>query len=346
MSTKQPIISLSKAAYPLFLGVDVGGTNTKIGLVDNVGNTFGFVSIETEEPRGPADAMQRVVKASKKMLASIGLTLEQISRVGLGTPGSQDIPKGMLIAPPNHPHWHNFPIVACLEKEIGLPVSFANDANAAGWGEFWIGTGAKFSSMVLLTLGTGVGGGIIIDNKLVVGHNSFGGECGHLIIDPSPDARLCAWGGGRGHLEAYASASAVAMRAKEKIANGAKSLLSDPTKEVTAKAIFEAANLNDELALEIIDSTADYLALGITTMVHMVDPGLVVLGGAMNFGGSNSPIGRRFLARIQATFQERTFEYVFNGTTIDFASLGGDAGYLGAAGIAQADFHLRRKQNA
>jgi len=346
MSTKQPIISLSEATYPLFLGVDVGGTNTKIGLVDNVGNTLGFVSIVTEEPRGPADAMQRVVEASKKMLASVGLTLEQISRVGLGTPGSQDIPKGMLIAPPNHPHWHNFPIVACLEKEIGLPVSFANDANAAGWGEFWIGTGAKFSSMVLLTLGTGVGGGIIIDNKLVVGHNSFGGECGHLIIDPSPNARHCAWGGGRGHLEAYASASAVAMRAKEKIANGAKSLLSDPTKEVTAKGIFEAANLNDELALEIIDSTADYLALGITTMVHMVDPGLVVLGGAMNFGGSNSPIGRRFLARIQTAFQERTFEYVFNGTTIDFASLGGDAGYLGAAGIAQADFHLLRKQNA
>jgi len=343
MSTKQTIFSLSEATYPLFLGVDVGGTNTKIGLVDNVGNTLGFVSIVTEEPRGPADAMQRVVEASKKMLASIGLTLEHISRVGLGTPGSQDIPKGMLIAPPNHPHWHNFPIVACLEKEIGLPVSFANDANAAGWGEFWVGTGAKFSSMVLLTLGTGVGGGIIIDNKLVVGHNSFGGECGHLIIDPSPDARLCAWGGGRGHLEAYASASAVAMRAKEKIANGSKSLLADPTKEVTAKAIFEAANLNDELALEIIDSTADYLALGITTMVHMVDPGLVVLGGAMNFGGSTSPIGRRFLARIQKTFQARTFEYVFNGTSIDFASLGGDAGYLGAAGIAQADFHTRAK---
>ena len=343
MSTKQPIIPIDQAVRPLFLGVDVGGTSTKIGLVDNVGKTLGYTVIDTEEPRGPADAMQRVVAASKGMLSSLGLTFEAVARVGLGTPGSQDIPKGMLIAPPNHPHWHNFPIVACLEQEIGIGVSFANDANAAGWGEFWVGTGAKYSSMVLLTLGTGVGGGIIIDNKLVVGHNSFGGECGHIIVDPSPDARLCAWGGGRGHLEAYASASAVAIRAKERIAGGTRSILTNSIKEITAKSVFEAAVKEDELALEIIDSTADYLAIGITTIVHMVDPGLVVLGGAMNFGGAKSPIGQRFLAHIQKTFQQLTFEYVFKGTTIDFASLGGDAGYLGAAGIAQADYQAAQK---
>ncbi len=346
MSTKQPITPLDKAQRPLFLGIDVGGTNTKIGLVDNVGNTLGYTIIDTEEPRGPADAMKRVVVASKQMLEALGLKLEDVARVGLGTPGSQDIPKGMLIAPPNHPHWHNFPIVACLESEIGIGVSFANDANAAGWGEFWVGTGAKYSSMVLLTLGTGVGGGIIIDNKLVVGHSSFGGECGHMIIDPSPDARLCAWGGGRGHLEAYASASAVAMRAKERISSGTRSILTNSIKEITAKSVYEAAAKGDELALEIVESTADYLAIGITTIVHMVDPGLVVLGGAMNFGGTQSPIGQRFLARIQKTFQQLTFEYVFKGTTIEFASLGGDAGYLGAAGIAQADYHASQKKSA
>ena len=173
MTTQQPIRSLDQAQGPLFLGIDVGGTNIKIGLVDDIGQTFAYVSIDTEEPRGPADAMQRVVSATQPMLAEIGVALSQIARVGLGTPGSQDIPRGTLIAPPNHPHWHNFPIVACLEKEIGRPVSFANDANAASWGEFWIGTGAKDSSMILLTLGTGVGGGIIIDNQLVVGQNSF-----------------------------------------------------------------------------------------------------------------------------------------------------------------------------
>jgi glucokinase len=254
--------------------------------------------------------MDRVVAACKKLLSEIGITLADVARVGLGTPGSQDIPKGMLIEPPNHPHWHHFPIVACLEEKIGRPVSFANDANAAGFGEFWVGTGRVFSSMALLTLGTGVGGGLIIDNQLV---------------------------GGRGHLEAYASASGVAARAREQLAAGATSLLSDRAATVTSRMIYEAASQGDAFSLHIIDETADYLSIGITTIVHMIDPGLVVLGGAMNFGGSESPVGRRFLSRVTESFRKRSFEYVANGTKIEFASLGGDAGYLGAAGIARMD---------
>jgi len=343
MTTQQPIHPIQDIQKPLFLGIDVGGTSIKIGLVDDLGHTFGYCSIETEEPRGPADAMQRTVQAALAMLDGVGIKLSDISRVGLGTPGSQDIPRGMLIKPPNHPHWHHFPIVECLEKAIGLPVSFANDANAACWGEFWVGSGSKDSSMVLLTLGTGVGGGIIVDNQLVVGQNSFGGECGHIIIDSRPDARLCVWGGGRGHLEAYASASGVAQRAKDLLSVGAVSSLSSNIGEVTSRRIFEAAEAGDAFAREMVDSTADFLALGIVSIVHMVDPGLVVLGGAMNFGGHASPVGRHFLARVTSTFRERSFEYVANGTKIDFASLGGDAGYLGAAGIARAEYAAKQK---
>ena len=333
--TSQPVIPASESLHPLYLGIDVGGTGMKVGVVDDNGRTLGFTAIPTEEPRGPVDAMQRIAASSSELLASIGLSKKDIVRVGLGTPGSQDIPRGMLIEPPNHPHWHHFPIVKCLEDAIGLPVSFANDANAAAFGEFWVGTGAVYSSMVLLTLGTGVGGGIIIDNQLVVGHNSFGGECGHMIIDPSPNARLCVWGGGRGHLEAYASASAVVQRAKEELAAGAKSSLTSDQETLTTKKIYEAAVKGDVFSLKIIDETADYLALGIATVVHTLDPGLIVLGGAMNFGGSQCPIGMRFLKRVEEAFRKRSFEYVANGTKIEFASLGGDAGYLGAAGIAR-----------
>jgi len=335
--TSQPILPASKAVHPFYLGIDVGGTGIKIGVVDNEGKTLGFSSIPTEEPRGPADAMARVSRCVDALLASIEVPREEIVRVGLGTPGSQDISKGMLIQPPNHPHWHHFPIVKCLEDAIKLPVSFANDANAAAFGEYWVGTGRVYSSMVLLTLGTGVGGGIIIDHQLVVGHNSFGGECGHMIIDPRPDARLCVWGGGRGHLEAYASASAVAERAREELAAGAVSSLKNGIETLTTKRIYEAAINDDAFSLKIIDETADYLALGIATIVHTLDPGLIVLGGAMNFGGMQSPIGIRFLRRIEKTFRDRSFEYVANGTKIEFASLGGDAGYLGAAGIARME---------
>ncbi len=133
MTTAQTIYPLRDSTEPLYLGIDVGGTNMKIGLVDDSGRTLGYASIDTHEPRGPVDAMHRVVEASKKMLAEVGTDLSKIARIGLGTPGSQDIPRGMLIEPPNHPHWHHFPIVECLEKASGLPVSFANDANAAAW---------------------------------------------------------------------------------------------------------------------------------------------------------------------------------------------------------------------
>jgi glucokinase len=340
--TSQPIVSFEHAKPPFWIGIDVGGTSIKLGLVDDQGSTLGFVSIPTEEPKGPADAMQRASSAAKALCVKAGVPLTRIERVGLGTPGSQDIPKGMLIAPPNHPHWHNFPIVRCLEEQIGINVSYANDANAAAFGEFWVGTGRIHSSMILLTLGTGVGGGIIINNHLVVGHNSFGGECGHIVIDPSPDARLCAWGGGRGHLEAYASATAVALRAREQLAAGAVSSLSGEANSVTAKRIYEAAVAGDAWSMKIIEETADFLAVGITTMVHMIDPGLVVLGGAMNFGGANSPVGRHFLDRILQSFRNRSFDYVEHGTTIEFASLGSDAGYLGAAGIARMEYQQKQ----
>jgi len=337
--TDQKITPVSHAKMPLFLGIDVGGTGIKIGLTDDQGATLDFIAIETLEPQGPEDAMRRVNIACEEILNRCGLSKKQVLRAGLGTPGSQDIRKGLLLQPPNHPHWHHFPIVKCLEDALGMPVSYANDANAAAFGEFWVGTGKVHDSMVLLTLGTGVGGGVIIDNELIVGQNSFGGECGHMIIDPSPNARLCAWGGGRGHLEAYASASGVTARAREELRAGAHSILASGIEKITAKKIYEAAEQGDAWSLSFIEQTGGYLAIGITSMVHMVDPGLVVLGGAMNFGGPNSKTGQRFLESVRNGFRERTFQNVKAGTTIEFASLGADAGYIGAAGIARSDYH-------
>jgi glucokinase len=142
-------------------------------------------------------------------------------------------------------------------------------------------------------------------------------------------------------LEAYASASAVAAITTEGLKAGAASSLQTLYKageKISARRVYEAAEGGDTFSLEIIDATATYLAIGITTMVHIVDPGLVVLGGAMDFGGHASPVGMRFLNRIRSEFKELTFANVAEGTTIDFATLGGDAGYLGAAGIARDDY--------
>jgi glucokinase len=334
--TKQTIVPLADARKPFFAGIDVGGTSIKIGIVDSLGNTLGYEEIGTNEPEGPKAAMIASVDALDRICSRVGLDRKSLAAVGLGTPGPQDIPNGLLIEPPNHPHWHHFPIVSCLESICGLSVAYNNDANAASWGEFWLGSGRDARSMVMLTLGTGVGGGIIMDGRMPVGKNSCSGELGHIIVDGRPNARLCVWGGGRGHLEAYASASAVIAIAKERLAAGEESMLRDyDLTKLSGRMIYEAAQQNDPLAITIIDETADYLAIGITTIVHTLDPGLVVIGGAMTFGGSNCPIGRRFLSHIQVGMRSRSFKNIANGTEIRFAMLGGDAGYLGAAGLAK-----------
>lgn len=338
------LTSISDAQSPFFWGIDVGGTSIKLGLVDDLGQTLAFERLPTREPEGPTAAMQRVTAVIEEAEDRLGVG-NQVPRVGLGAPGPMDLPRGYLVAPPQLPSWWDFPIRDNVAKLLGRPVSFLNDANAAAYGEFWLGTGRDASSMILLTLGTGVGGGIIVDGELVNGVNSFGSECGHIIVDPSPTAELCVWGGGRGQLEAYASASAVVARTRSRLTNGAESslqgLLGGGDSELTAKTVYQHAVKGDKVANQIVDETAQWLGIGITTLVHTLDSGSVVLGGAMNFGGPSCPIGQRFLGHIREEFKRRTFENVYRGTTIEYATLGGDAGYLGVAGYARKE-HQRR----
>ncbi len=345
MSVTPAISDVSAAQSPYFWGIDLGGTGIKLGLVDDQGRTLAYEWLPTLESEGPEKAMRRVAEAVAQIEQRLSVG-DQVLRVGLGAPGPIDLPRGYLVAPPQLPNWCEFPIRDTLGERLGRPISFLNDANAAAYGEYWLGSGQAARSMVLLTLGTGVGGGIIIEGELVNGTNSFGSECGHIIVDSSPAAELCVWGGGKGQLEAYASASGVARRAAQRLAEGAASSLWAPrgaaggeagSSALTAKRVYEAAADGDSLALEIIDETARWLGVGVTTIIHIIDPGSVVLGGAMNFGGSQSPIGRRFLKGVSDEFQQRTFDNVYAGTKIAFAALGADAGYLGAAGYARKE---------
>lgn len=338
----QTNVSAAAARRPLFVGIDVGGTNTKIGLVDDEGRILAKTSLPTEEARGPEDAVRRYVKAVRALVTDNPLDEGEIAAVGLGTPGSMDIPRGLILEPPNMPHWRNFPIRDRLAEEVGKPVTYANDANAAAYGEFWVGSGRHSSSLIMLTLGTGVGGGIIYEGVSIDGVNSFGSECGHIVVDSSADARLCVWGGGRGELEAYASAPAVVARTREGIESGVTTSLSRRLaegQELTTLMLAEEAEAGDSYSLQVILETARLLGVGIVSLVHTIDPGAVVIGGAMTFGGQATRVGREFLARIRQEFRARAFGAVRDRTTIDFASLGGDAGFLGAAGLARTTFH-------
>jgi glucokinase len=337
MAGTPDLLPISAAQNPLFVGVDVGGTGIKIGLVDNRGRTVAFTSIPTEEERGAEHAVGRIARAINRLLQETSPAADSVACIGLGTPGTMDIPSGMLLEPPNLPNWCHFPIRDRLAEACRMPVFFANDAGAAAYGEFWVGSGREFHSIVMLTLGTGVGGGIIIGDLSIDGENSHGSECGHIIIDSSDTARHCSCGQ-RGHLEAYASATALIQRAQEALASGRKSTLTRALADgqrLDGLLVAREAEAGDELSLELVLDTADYLTIGIVTLIHTIDPGAVVLGGAMNFGGERSPLGRRFLERIREGVRARAFPVPASRVKIRFASLGGNAGYIGAAGIAR-----------
>jgi glucokinase len=248
-----------------------------------------------------------------------------------------------LIHPHNLPGWHDFPIRDRLNYHAGLPITYANDANAAAYGEYWVGSGREFHSLVLLTLGTGIGGGIIIGDLVVAGEHYHGAECGHTIIDFNDDARLCGCGQ-TGHLEAYASATAVVKRIEEGLAAGRKSSIASQLENgvaLTPLLLADEAAAGDSFALEIVMDTARYVGVGLVSILHTIDPSGALLGGAMNFGGHATELGRRFLARVQEEVRRRALPVPADETVIDFASLGADAGYIGAAGMARLEYRRR-----
>jgi glucokinase len=340
MSSSTVPTAIAEAKKPFFVGADVGGTNLKVGLVDDAGQTIAYITMPTQQERGAEDACLRMSQAVTQMLAHAGIDHRDVARAGIATPGPMDIPNGLILRPGNLPGWWDFSIRDRFSHHLNLPVTFANDANAAAYGEFWRGTGEKFHSIVLLTLGTGVGGGIIIGDTLVAGEHSCGGECGHILVDSRDDARKDSLGH-RGSLEAYANTAAVIDRATAALEAGQLSSLSKRRaggEAITPRIIAEEAERGDDVARHAIMETARYLAIGIVTLVHTIDPDAVVLGGAMNFGGPARPLGREFVERIRSEVRPRLLDPLKDKVAIEFASLGGDAGYIGAAGLARLEY--------
>jgi glucokinase len=331
------LLPLSQARMPLYAGIDLGGTNIKAALVDDDGRLVAFHAEPTHASRGPEDTAARMGRTVHTLAAQAGIANSDIARVGLGTPGPQNLSTGVIIRSGNLPGWDGFPVRDRVAAHCGREVTFANDATAAAYGEFWVGSGREYSSLILITLGTGVGSGIIIGNLSIDGAHSHGSECGHIIVDPAPHARMCPCGQ-RGHLEAYTSATAVKALARERLAAGAEGKLSRAVaagEELTPLLVSRAAEAGDAVALDVVLDAAGWLGIGIVTLLHTIDPQAVILGGAMSFGGEDSPVGRAFIERVRAEIRSRAFPLLAEKTVIRFASLGGDAGSIGAAGLAR-----------
>jgi glucokinase len=322
---------------PLFVGLDVGGTSMKGGVVDDTGKPLASVSLPTEAYKGQEHGLARMAETIRAAVAEAHLRVEQIAAIGVATPGTMDLAAGIILDPPNLKPWQNVPVRQYVHDTFGLPTAFENDANAAAYGEYWAGAGRDAHSMVLYTLGTGVGGGIVIGDLVIEGEHSHGAELGHVKIECT-NPRQC--GCGRwGCLEAYASATSVVKRTLEALAeNPSGSVLSQflhRDEAITSRDIFNAAAAKDLLAGKIVEDTAFYLAVGAMNMMHTIDPDMVVFAGGM------IAAGEPFLERIRWHVKQLAFPVPAAKTQIRYAELGNDAGFIGAAACGR---QLYRRQ--
>ncbi len=316
---------MSAALY--YVGLDVGGSSMKGGVVDDTGRPLSAVTLPTEAHKGQEFGLERMCQTIREAVAGAGLRLEQIAAIGVATPGTMDIPAGIILDPPNLKPWRNVPVRQHIADTFRMPTAFQNDANAAAYGEYWAGAGKGVHSMVLFTLGTGVGGGIIIGDRVLEGEHSHGAELGHMKIEMTKP-RQC--GCGRwGCLEAYASATAVVKRTHDALAQdegrSALHAVLHRQGEIDSRDIFTAAAAGDALAEKIVEDTAFYLAVGTTNMMHTIDPNMVVFTGGMIAAGES------FLERIRQHVRELAFPVPAAHTQIRYAQLGSDAGFIGAA---------------
>jgi glucokinase len=313
-----------------YLGIDLGGTNIKSGVVDDDGRVLSTVKVPTRAEVGGRAGVEHLAEAGHLAVEASGVSWEQIAGVGLGSPGTMDIPAGMLLDPPNLPGWQNLPIRDLLAERLGKPTVLQNDANAAAYGESWTGAGKGVHSLVLFTLGTGIGGGIVIGGLIHEGRHSHGAECGHIIIEMD-GGRVCSCGQ-VGHLEAYASATALVKRAHEALLQDTPTpsrLRELDPKQVTSRAIAEAAAAGDALADRLMRETARYLAVGAVSLMHTIDPDLILFSGGM------INAGQPLLDEIRRHVRRLAFPIPAAKTRIEFAQLGEEAGFVGAAGWAR-----------
>ena len=310
------------------IGVDLGATNAKVAVVDHDGKVHAFRSGPTHPERGPDALVVNLVMLLDRALEEVGLTREELIGVGIGAPGPLSVSRGTIINSTNLPGWEHVPLRKMLVEALELPVQFDNDGNAAAYGEWWVGAGREADDLVMLTLGTGVGAGVVLRGQVLHGHFENAAELGHMIV--VPDGLLCPCGQ-HGCLEQYASASGVARRVVAAIEEGEKSSLTGAVRaqeQFGSKQVVEAAQAGDELCRRVWDEACRYLAVACVNIQHIYNPACVVLGGGMASAGSF------LLDNVRQHFADLKWHLHFDFPEIVLPELGYHAGVIGAAGYA------------
>jgi len=323
------------------IGVDLGGTNLRIAAVDSTGKTLEKITTSTEVARGRDQVIDEMCAAIQQ------ITIQQtgageLAGIGIGVPGIIEMQTGMLHESPNLPGWHNYPVRDEIERRLQTAVVLENDANAAALGEKWLGAAASVDDMCMFTLGTGVGGGLVLQGKIWHGMTGMAGELGHTNVEPEGHPCKC---GSRGCLEQYASATAVKRLAQEAIASGTAPHMANALKqdvEFTSKKIFDLAMQGDAQAKGIFERVGKALGTVIADMVNIFNFPMYVVGGGVASAwdafapsmletiGRNSFVYRNTAPYVNAAAGDAGGASV-HGTIITRALLGSDAGLIGAA---------------
>jgi glucokinase len=322
-----------------YIGVDIGGTNIRAGVVDDGGRILGEARRPALAEAGLRAAVGRAIEASEEALENSGLTVADVAGLGAGVPGAHRSSEGITIYSPNFADSRGVPVLPPIRDVFGLPAFMLNDVAVQTLGEHRFGAGQGYAHMVMITLGTGIGGGAIIDGELRVGHTEGFAEVGHMTIDP--DGPFCECGN-QGCWEAVAARDAIVRRVVTRIQHGRQTAVAEMVDyrlgSITPALIGRCADQGDEVAIEVMEETGYYLGIGIANLIQLYNPQALVIGGGI------AQAGRQLFEPITRTVRARAHMVPASTCRIVPALLGDDAGIIGGAVLAAQELSRRQRE--
>jgi glucokinase len=313
----------------MYIGVDMGGTKIAAGIVDPQGNILAKDSIPTLRERGYKEVIKDMAELILRLIKTYNFDVKDFEYIGVGIPGSINKKEGILIYANNF-DYNNAPIAAELQKYINLPVYLENDANCAALGEYVAGAAIGTKNSVTITLGTGIGGGIVLGGKIYSGFNDAAGELGHTVIASGGEKCTC---GREGCWEAYASATALIAQTKKAVLENPDSIINrlvdKDLEKIDAKTAFDAERLGDRTGAQVVEQYIKYLAEGLTNIINIFTPEILAIGGGVSKEGEN------LLGRVREMVEKIIYFKGEPKTRIVQAKMGNDAGIVGAAMIGR-----------
>ncbi len=319
------------------IGIDLGGTNIKGAVVDGeTGTILIMQSVPTEAQEGHDKVIARIIRLCKNLVTSAGLKMEDINGIGIGVPGAINAKTGTTVFMTNLPdHWVNVPVCDMVTKGTGKPAFLINDVNSITWGEQVFGAGKGTDNMVCFALGTGIGGGLVVNGQLILGRTGVAGELGHMIVQPHGNRCNC---GAHGCLETYASGPAIRSMAMKAVAHGGTTILGEMVdydlNKITPKTVSDAALHGDEMAQEIYQTAGYYLGIAVANAITILEPDMVIIAGGV------AAAGELLMKPVRDYVYNNVHVTPLEGIQIVTGELGNDAGIYGAS--MWAEFNLRQ----